>query len=95
MKKLPLLIAAGVGYVLGTRAGRERYDQMRNAVLKVRDDPRVQEKAKQAADVAREQAPVFKDKVSEGAHAAADKVKSTTGSSDPQADQEPRGTGPQ
>ena len=81
MKKLPLLMAAGVGYVLGTRDGRERYDQIRNAALKVRNDPRVQEKAKQAADVAREQAPVIKDKVTEGAHAAADKVKSTTGPS--------------
>ncbi len=39
MKKLPLLIAAGVGYVLGTKAGRERYDQMRNAVLKVQQRP--------------------------------------------------------
>ena len=81
MKKTSLLIAAGIGYVLGTRAGRERYDQIRDAALKVRNDPRVQEKAKQAADVAREQAPVIKDKVTEGAHAAADKVKSTTGSS--------------
>ena len=81
MKKLPLLIAAGIGYVLGTRDGRERYDQIRDAARKVRNDPRVQEKAKQAADVAREQAPVIKDKVTEGAHAAADKVKSTTGSS--------------
>ncbi len=80
MKKLPLLIAAGIGYVLGTRDGRERYEQIRGAALKVRNDPRVQEKAKQAADVAREQAPVIKDKVTEGAHAAADKVKSTTGS---------------
>ena len=81
MKKLPLLIAAGIGYVLGTKAGRERYDQIRDAALKVRNDPRVQEKAQQAADLAREQAPVIKDKVTEGAHAAADKVKSTTGSS--------------
>ena len=81
MKKLPLLIAAGIGYVLGTRDGRERYEQIRGAALKVRNDPRVQEKAKQAADVAREQAPVIKDKVTEGAHAAADKVKSTAGSS--------------
>ncbi len=81
MKKLPLLMAAVVGYVLGTRDGRERYDQIRNAALKVRNDPRVQEKARQAADVAREQAPVIKVKVTEGAHAAADKVKSTTGSS--------------
>jgi hypothetical protein len=79
MKKTSLLIAAGIGYVLGTRAGRERYDQIRDAALKVRNDPRVQEKAKQAADVAREQAPVIKDKVTEGAHAAAEKVKSTTG----------------
>ena len=81
MKKTSLLIAAGIGYGLGTRAGRERYDQIRDAALKVRNDPRVQEKAKQAADVAREQAPVIKDKVTEGAHAAAEKVKSTTGSS--------------
>ena len=79
MKKTSLLIAAGIGYVLGTRAGRERYDQIRDAALKVRNDPRVQEKAKQAADVAREQAPAIKDKVTEGAHAAAEKVKSTTG----------------
>ena len=83
MKKLPLLIAAGIGYVFGTRAGRERYDQIRDAALKVRNDPRVQDKAQQAADLAREQAPVIKDKVTEGAHAAADKVKSATGSSDP------------
>ncbi len=83
MKKLPLLIAAGIGYVLGTKAGRERYDQIRDAALKVRNDPRVQEKAQQASDLAREQAPVIKDKVAESAHAAADKVKSGAGSSDP------------
>ncbi len=83
MKKLPLLIAAGIGYVFGTKAGRERYDQIRDAALKVRNDPRVQEKAQQAADLAREQAPVVKDKVTEGAQAAAGKVKNATGSSDP------------
>ena len=81
MKKLSLLIAAGIGYVLGTKAGRERYDQIRDAARKVRNDPRVQEKAQQAADLAREQAPVVKDKVTAGAHAAADKVKSAAGSS--------------
>ena len=28
MRKLSLLVAAGVGYVLGAKAGRERYDQI-------------------------------------------------------------------
>jgi hypothetical protein len=81
MKKLMLLAAAGVGYVLGTKAGRERYEQMKRTVTKVKNDPRVQEKAQQAADLAREQAPVVKDKVSAGAHAAADKVRAAADAS--------------
>ncbi|GAA1940116.1 YtxH domain-containing protein [Nocardioides hwasunensis] len=91
MKKLTLLIAAGAGYVLGTRAGRERYEQIKKAVLRVKDDPRVQEKAHQAADVAREKAaeaaPVVKDKVQAAAGAAADKVK-PSGNGDHRADLE-------
>jgi len=63
MRKLMLLVAAGVGYVLGARAGRERYDQIRGAVTKVRNDPRVQEKTQQAVDLAKQQAPVVADKV--------------------------------
>jgi hypothetical protein len=34
-----------VGYVLGTRAGRERYDQMRKLVRSVSDSPAVQQAA--------------------------------------------------
>ena len=74
MKKLTMLIAGGVGYVLGTRAGRERYEQIRGLAGKVKDDPRVQEKAQQAADLAKEKAPVVKDKVVAAASTAADKV---------------------
>jgi hypothetical protein len=74
MKKLMLLVAGGVGYVLGTRAGRERYEQMKKAATRVKDDPRVQEKAHQAADLAKEKAPVVKDKVASAAGTAADKV---------------------
>ncbi|MBA3783646.1 hypothetical protein [Nocardioides sp. InS609-2] len=75
MKKLMLLIAGGIGYVLGTKAGRERYDQIRGAARKVKDNPTVQEKAHQAADVAREKAPVMTEKVKGAASAAAEKVK--------------------
>lgn len=81
MKKLMLLIAGGVGYVLGARAGRERYDQIKRTATRVKDDPRVQEKATQAADLAKEKAPGVKDAVvsaagtaAGAASAAADKV---------------------
>ena len=74
MKKLTLLIAGGIGYVLGTRAGRERYEQIKKAATRVKDDPRVQEKAAQAADLAKEKAPIVKDKVAAAASTAADKV---------------------
>ena len=74
MKKLLLLAAAGIGYVLGTKAGRERYEQIRGTVNKVKDDPRVQEKTQQVVDTAKEQAPVVKDKLSGAASAAASKV---------------------
>lgn len=82
MKKLTMLIAGGVGYVLGTRAGRERYEQIRGLAGKVKDDPRVQEKAQQAADLAKEKAPVVKDKVTSAAGTAAHKAtpSSTSGS---------------
>ncbi len=83
IKRLPLLIAGGIGYVLGTKAGRERYEQMRGTFNKVKDDPRVQEKAHQAADLAKEKAPVVQDKITKVADAATAKVKSTRGSSDP------------
>ncbi len=83
MKKLLVLIAGGIGYVLGTKAGRERYDQIRGTFNKVKDDPRVQEKAHQAADLAKEKAPVVKDAVTSAAGTASEKVKSATSSSTP------------
>jgi hypothetical protein len=93
MRKLMLLAAAAVGYVLGTRAGRERYDQIMGMASRVKDDPRVQEKAHQAMDVAKERAPVMADKVVGAASAAASKV---TGSEGAHVDsREPHMAGPQ
>lgn len=79
IKRLPLLVAGGVGYVLGTKAGRERYEQLRRTFNQVRNDPRVQQKTQQAADFAKEQAPVVKDKVTGAAGAAASKVSGNGG----------------
>ncbi len=80
MKKLSLLTAGFVGYVLGSRAGRERYEQIKKVATRVKDDPRVQEKATHAADLAKEKAPIVKDKVVAAATTAADKVTPSPGS---------------
>ncbi len=75
MSKLLLLGAFGAGYVLGAKAGRERYDQIVSTAAKVRNDPRVQDAAHKTTDAAKQQAPVVKDKVAQAAAAAADKAK--------------------
>ena len=74
MKKLFALIVFGAGYVLGAKAGRARYEQIRNLTMKVKDNPKVQQTAHQAAEMAREQAPVVKDKIGGAASAVKDKV---------------------
>jgi len=81
MKKLLILVAGGIGYVLGTKAGRERYEQMRSTFNKVKDDPRVQEKTQQATDLAKQKAPIVKDKLADVADKGAAKVGSSNGSS--------------
>ena len=75
MKKLIILVAGGIGYVLGARAGRERYDQIRSMAMKTKSNPTVQNAARQAGSAAAAAAPVVKDKVVGTAGAAADKVK--------------------
>jgi hypothetical protein len=40
--KLSFLAGFGAGYVLGARAGRERYEQIRRTWEHAKDDPRLQ-----------------------------------------------------
>ncbi|TKJ16784.1 hypothetical protein [Blastococcus sp. CCUG 61487] len=42
MAKLSFLAGFGAGYVLGARAGHERYEQIRRAWDRAKDDPRLQ-----------------------------------------------------
>ena len=78
--KLLLLVGLGVGYVLGTRAGREKYDQMKETVTKFWNDPRVQKQVKTAQDFAKDKAPEVVDFVTDNAKKVAAQVgpKSTT-----------------
>ena len=50
--KLMFLAGLGAGFVLGTRAGREKYEELVQAARKVRENPTVQE----ARGVVQEQA---------------------------------------
>lgn len=75
MSKLTMLVSGGVGYVLGARAGRERYEQIRRTALRVKGNPAVQSTAHKAADAAAAAAPVVKDKVADAATAAVHMVK--------------------
>jgi hypothetical protein len=79
MSKLTLLAAGAAGYVLGARAGRERYEQIASTARTVMRNPKVQAAKQQAQDTLTEQASVagsaFADKAKETASAAADKVR--------------------
>jgi hypothetical protein len=75
MKKLLMITAFAAGYVLGAKAGRERYEQIRRMTLRIKNNPRVQETAHSAADLAREQAPVVGHKLADAAGTVADKAK--------------------
>jgi hypothetical protein len=81
--KITLLVGGAVGYVLGTRAGRQRYEQMKSQAQSLWKNPKVQSKATQAQDYAREKAPVVKEKAAEAAAAAKDKVHPTDTTSAP------------
>ena len=48
--KILHVVGLGIGYVLGTRAGRERYEEIRAAASKLWNDPRIQSSVDQASD---------------------------------------------
>ena len=82
MSKVMLLAAGAAGYVLGTRAGRERYEQIRAQSQKLWSNPRVQQAKSDAQEKARDTAPVVGDKIGGAAKKAAGSVQSKTSSPD-------------
>jgi hypothetical protein len=57
MSKILTLAAAATGYVLGARAGRERYEQIAGQAQRIWHDPRVRRAASNAKQTAAEKAP--------------------------------------
>lgn len=84
--KISFLVAFGAGYVLGARAGRQRYDQIAGRAQQVWQDPRVQARAGQAQQLVKDKAGEAGGKVAEKASEAgskvADKVAEKVGSGD-------------
>jgi SLT domain-containing protein len=74
MGKITLLVGGAVGYVLGTRAGRERYEQIKNQAQSFWTNPKVQQKKTEAQQFAKEKAPLVKGAASDAASSAKDKV---------------------
>jgi len=87
MSKLTILVAGAAGYVLGARAGRQRYDQIASGARSFMGNPKVQAARQQAQDTIVEQASaagsVVADKAKETAAAAADKVRRNDDSAAP------------
>ncbi|MBB5634109.1 ElaB/YqjD/DUF883 family membrane-anchored ribosome-binding protein [Cryobacterium mesophilum] len=68
--KLLFIVGLGVGYVLGARAGRPRYEQIKAKATDAWEDPRVQKIVTETQDFFKDAAPVVQEKVVQGAKAA-------------------------
>ena len=82
MSKLTMLTAAAAGYVLGARAGRERYEQIAAAARTVARNPKVQSAKKQTQAAAAEKAAAAGSLAAEKAKQAASSVSEKVGHGD-------------
>ena len=78
MAKLSFIAGLAAGYVLGARAGRQRYEQIRRTSGKVWNSGPVQKQVATAKEVARTKAaPVVADLVADAARATGEKLASS------------------
>lgn len=80
--KLIFLIGAAVGYVLGSRAGRQRYEQIKMKSRELWNSDRVQHKVAEAGEAVKATAPVVGQKIGDAARHATDAAKTKLGHSD-------------
>lgn len=91
MSKLGMVLAAATGYVLGARAGRQRYEQIQQQAQRLWTDPRVREKKAQAQEVAQQKAAQAQELAREKGAQVRDKVVDAA-TPDPGSDAEAVGT---
>jgi hypothetical protein len=78
--KFLFVVGLGVGYVLGTRAGRERYEQIRKAAEDVWNQPKVQEGVGTVKEFAMSRVGDVSDAVLDGAKKLVKQVSGTQAS---------------
>ena len=79
--KILLVVGLAAGYVLGARAGRERYEDIKRAARKLWNDPRVQHQVRNAGDFAKDKAPDVVEFLADGAKKVAAQVSGARGNS--------------
>ena len=99
-KKLLFVLGAAVGYVVGTRTGRQGYEKLKSQVGEVWQKPAVQDGIVRAEVFAEEKIPVVGGTVSAAVKTAADSVtnavkknEATTGSTDGSGDSQSNESG--
>jgi hypothetical protein len=72
--KILLLAGVAVGYVLGARAGREKYNELVSTANKFWNDPRVQDRVEQVQGFVKEKGPEVSGFVQDNAKKVTDTV---------------------
>ncbi len=78
-KRLILLAGLGVGFILGSRTGRQSYERLKAQAQELWTDPRVQDTVEKANQSIREKSPAVADAV----QTAADKVNAAAATNTP------------
>jgi hypothetical protein len=76
--KILIVTGLAVGYVLGARAGRERYEEIKRTATKFWNDPRVKHQVETVEDFAKDKAPEVVDFISDNAKKVVSQVRSAT-----------------
>ena len=95
---LATAFGVGVGYVLGARAGRDRFDELKAQAQRIVSDPDVRQKVADLPNQVRENLPKAQSAVSDAVKGATGKAQSATGrdsstTTGPSAPVGPTGTG--
>jgi hypothetical protein len=65
--KLLFIAGLGIGYVLGTRAGREQYEKLKAQAARLWNDPHVQKRVDAVEEYVKDKAPDVAELVADGA----------------------------
>lgn len=65
--KILFVAGLGIGYVLGTRAGREQYEKLKAQAARIWNDPRVQQQVDAVEEFVKDKAPEVAEFVTDNA----------------------------